>query len=90
MTRRKRTKKIGSSGKYGPRYGTKIRKRVKDIEEEQKKSHRCPNCMAKKVKRVSTGIWKCTRCDTKFSAKAYTPNIRKIEGKETEKIEESK
>lgn len=79
MSREKRKKKIGSAGRFGPRYGTKIRKRVQAIEKEQKKSHKCPDCAAIKVKRVSSGIWKCTRCNVKFAAKAYTPKTRKIE-----------
>ena len=32
------TKKVGSSGRFGPRYGRKIRVRVRDVEIKQKKS----------------------------------------------------
>ena len=68
-----RTKKVGIAGRFGPRYGLKIRNLVKKIEEEQKKKHRCPKCGSKRVKRVSTGIWKCTKCGATFTGGAYIP-----------------
>ena len=69
----KRTVKVGSSGRYGPRYGVRIRKRVRDIEKVQKKDHECPACHHMSVKREGAGIWQCSHCDTKFAASAYTP-----------------
>ena len=67
------TKKIGSAGRFGPRYGTKIRKGVMEIERKQKQKHRCPSCSGMKVRRVSTAIWQCARCGAKFAGAAYTP-----------------
>ncbi|KXB00275.1 hypothetical protein AKJ44_00780 [candidate division MSBL1 archaeon SCGC-AAA261F17] len=87
MPEEERKKKVGSAARFGPRYGTKIRKRVQAIEKEQKKPHECPNCGAKKVKRISSGIWKCTRCNVKFAAKAYSPKTREIEPSALESIE---
>lgn len=75
----KRPKKVGSAGRYGPRYGEKIRKRVRAIEDEQKGYHPCPQCGAKRVRRVSSGIWKCERCGAKFAGGAYAPKGLELE-----------
>ncbi len=66
-------KKVGSTGRFGVRYGRKIRQRVLEIEQKQKQKHKCPYCHAIKVKRLSTGIYKCNKCNSKFTGKAYTP-----------------
>ncbi len=79
MPKKEKKRKTGSTGRFGARYGTKIRQRVKSIEEEMKDYHKCLECGAGKVKRVGTGIWKCERCGTKFAAKAYKPNVTPIE-----------
>jgi len=69
----RRTKKVGISGRYGPRYGVKIRRRVNELEIRQKQNHACPECHYKAVKRVSTGIWKCNHCNHTFTGGAYLP-----------------
>lgn len=69
----KRTKKIGISGKYGTRYGVKIRKQVHSIESRQKKAHKCPRCKYDQVKRVSSGIWQCRHCKLTYASGAYLP-----------------
>lgn len=89
MPKKEKKKKTGPTGRFGPRYGTKIRARVKSIEEQMKGDHECPKCGAEKVKRVGTGIWKCRRCGTKFAAKAYKPEITPLKKKMAEEIEES-
>ncbi|MBA7501857.1 hypothetical protein ES706_00432 [subsurface metagenome] len=66
-----RTKKIGSAGRFGPRYGTKIRKLALAVDQKLQQSYKCPSCGAVKVKRVSTSIWKCRRCGMKFAGAAY-------------------
>ncbi len=80
----KRTKKVGITGRFGPRYGSTIRKRVKKIEERMKQPHGCPQCRTKAVKRVSVGIWKCRKCNYKFSGGAYIPQTS--EGKKTARV----
>jgi large subunit ribosomal protein L37Ae len=65
------TKKVGSAGRFGSRYGRKIRKKVAEIEKKQKSSYPCPYCNFTRVKRVSSGIWSCKKCDSKFSGRAY-------------------
>jgi len=67
------SKKIGIAGKYGARYGVKIRKQVSKIESSKREKHQCPTCMKRSVKRLSSGIWKCNSCGTTFAGGAYTP-----------------
>ena len=69
----RRTKKVGTSGRYGPRYGVKLRRRISALEQRQKKKHVCPECHYTAVKRVSTGIWTCKHCGYKFAGGAYLP-----------------
>jgi large subunit ribosomal protein L37Ae len=69
----RRTKKVGTSGRFGPRYGVKIRRRVGKLEMRQKQNHTCPECQYQAVKRISTGIWKCHHCGHKFAGGAYLP-----------------
>ena len=68
-----KTKKSGITGRYGPRYGATVRKRVRLIEEKMKvEKIKCPKCETKgTVNRLSTGIWHCTKCDAKFTGGAY-------------------
>jgi len=68
-----KTKKVHSTGRFGARYGVKIRKRVKKIELEQKKKHECPYCGKKTVKRKATGLYFCKKCKTEFTGGAYVP-----------------
>ncbi|MAG50445.1 50S ribosomal protein L37ae [archaeon] len=67
-----RTKKIKSAGRFGPRYGRKIKERVIKIESTQKRWQKCPYCKANRVKREAIGIWQCKKCNKKFTGKAYT------------------
>ena len=69
-----RTKKVGLTGRFGPRYGTKVRKLVLEVERKLRQRYRCPSCGAAKVKRVSTSIWQCRRCGAKFAGAAYSPS----------------
>jgi len=59
-------------GGLGPRYGTKIRKLVLEVERKLRKRYRCPSCGAVKVKRVDVSIWRCRRCGAKFAGAAYS------------------
>jgi len=64
------TKKVGSAGRFGVRYGKKIRERVISVEKKQKSKQTCPFCK-KNAKRVAKGIWHCRKCNKKFAAGAY-------------------
>lgn len=76
------TKKAGITGKYGPRYGVKIRKQIKSVSRHMAKPQRCPECQAESVKRVSSGIWACKHCGLKFAAAAYSTRTRSYKREE--------
>ena len=80
----KRTKKVGSAGRFGSRYGVRARTRVRNVEIQQKAKHICPSCGHQKVKRISTSIWQCGKCNVKFAGGAYTP--RTESGQNVEKM----
>lgn len=69
----KRTKKVGSTGRFGPRYGVRDRVRVREVEKREKQAHSCPACGHPKVFRDASGIWACAKCGTKFAGGAYVP-----------------
>ncbi|MFH1456245.1 MAG: 50S ribosomal protein L37ae [archaeon] len=64
-------KKTGSVGRFGARYGRKMRNKVQAIEKIQYSKQKCPYCNQLTVKRISSGIWHCKKCDSKFAGKAY-------------------
>ena len=67
-----RTKKVGSAGRFGVRYGRTTRKKIADIEAlYRSRRYKCSNCKKVGVKRVSYGIWQCDKCNIKFAGKAY-------------------
>ena len=67
------SRKIGSVGRYGTRYGTKTKKIVDKIEKKQRERKTCPYCERNTLKRVSAGIWYCKKCKTKFAGAAFFP-----------------
>ncbi len=71
----KRTLKAGIVGRLGPRYGVRIRRRVQEVEELERQRHSCPRCLAKSVKRVSSGVWRCRRCGLTFAGGAFRPVV---------------
>jgi large subunit ribosomal protein L37Ae len=68
-----RTKKGGSTGRFGVRYGRGIKKRLMEIERSQKSRKTCPRCLKVGMKRLSPGIWHCKKCGLKFAGRAYDP-----------------
>lgn len=68
-----RTKKVGSTGRYGSRYGAKLRRRVLDIDNRRKEPNRCPSCATKALKRKAVGLWECSKCNLVFAGGAYVP-----------------
>lgn len=73
-----RTKKIGSAGRFGSRYGRKIRKDVADVEVVQSASHECPVCLKVAVKRVAFGVWECRSCGRRFAGGAFKPTVHEF------------
>src|SRR3989442_12420209 len=71
----RRTRKAGIVGRFGPRYGVRIRRRVQEIEEGLKGRHTCPRCAAISVRRKSTGVWACRRCGYVFAGGASRPVV---------------
>jgi large subunit ribosomal protein L37Ae len=69
----RRTKKVGSSGRYGTRYGLSVKKQMKVVEANKSSKYTCPRCSKKNVKRVSAGVWECRSCELKFTGGAYQP-----------------
>jgi len=63
----------GSAGRFGPRYGRFVRKRVAEMEKISRAAHRCPQCDMNSVRRKGTGIWLCKKCGFKFAGGAYVP-----------------
>jgi large subunit ribosomal protein L37Ae len=66
-----RTKKVGAAGRFGSRYGRKIRQRI--VKSGSQNRFRCPSCMKLSLRRESAGIWSCPKCHTKLAGKAYKP-----------------
>jgi len=80
----KRTKKVGSAGRFQARYGVRARTRVRNVEVIQKAKHICPSCGHQKVKRTGTSIWQCRKCGVKFAGGAYQPKTES--GQNVEKM----
>lgn len=66
-----RTKKVGSTGWMGPRYGIRVRRRVVDIDRIRRAPSPCPRCATVTLRRVASGIYECSRCGTRFASNAY-------------------
>ncbi|MBT4135817.1 50S ribosomal protein L37ae [archaeon] len=65
-----RTKKVKAAGRFGARYGRRVRTKIADIESTQRKKQQCIFCSGT-AKRLSKGIWKCKKCDKKFAGHTY-------------------
>ena len=73
----KKSSNAGSAKRYTTRYGGSNRQKVGAIESESRKKHKCPYCNANRVRRITYGVWNCTKCLKKFTGKAYTLSTRK-------------
>ncbi|MFZ3077324.1 MAG: 50S ribosomal protein L37ae [Candidatus Aenigmatarchaeota archaeon] len=68
-----KTKKVGSAGRFGARYGTKTKKVVAVIERLQNQRQKCPECERSTLKRAASGIWNCGKCGLQIGGGAYLP-----------------
>lgn len=68
-----KTKKTKSAGKFGARYGKRVRAKLVKVEEKQRVKQKCPFCKKPGVKRLSKGLWQCTKpnCNKKFASDVY-------------------
>ncbi|MEM4325813.1 MAG: 50S ribosomal protein L37ae [Candidatus Pacearchaeota archaeon] len=64
-------KKTKSAGRFGARYGKRVRDRLVAIESKQRIKQKCPFCDRKTLKRVSKGIWECKKCKKKLASDVY-------------------
>jgi large subunit ribosomal protein L37Ae len=65
-------KSFGSIKRFGARYGRTTKYKLSKIEAELKKKHKCPYCRSLAAKRIAAGIWRCKKCKSKFTGKAYS------------------
>ena len=96
----RRTVKVGVTGKFGTRYGAKLRKQVKAIEILQRTKYICNFCGKNSIRRQATGIWRCKACRRVVAGGAWevstsaaqtaktTINRLKKEVVDTKKVEE--
>ncbi|MGM5485248.1 MAG: hypothetical protein ACQEP1_05245 [Nanobdellota archaeon] len=64
-------KSQGSIKRYGARYGRTVRTNAAHIESKQRKVYKCPYCRKISARREAVGIWKCSKCENKFTGRAY-------------------
>ena len=67
-------KKTKSAGRFGSRYGKRVRVKLVKVETDQRKKQKCPFCEKLGVKRLSKGIWQCSKCKKKFADDTYKLN----------------
>ena len=76
--------KLESASRYGARYSSPLKKKVKEIERIQKNKQVCPQCGRKSLKRKGYSLWTCTKCDTQVAGGAYKPQT--ASGEEARRI----
>lgn len=89
----KAEKGLGSVKRFGVRYGKTVKDRLARIEQEQKKLQLCPYCEQLKAKRKFAGVYECSRCNAKFTGRAFFLIKAAEKGaeaeKEAQKVEET-
>lgn len=68
-----KTKKVKSAGRFGSRYGKKIRDNISEVESKSRAKYECPSCLSQSLKRISKGVWYCKKCKKKVAGGAYSP-----------------
>ncbi|MEK6913594.1 MAG: 50S ribosomal protein L37ae [Nanoarchaeota archaeon] len=66
-----KSKKTKAAGRFGARYGRSVRTKLASVEQKQRIKQKCPYCGKSGVKRLSKGIWKCSKCEKKFASDVY-------------------
>jgi large subunit ribosomal protein L37Ae len=65
-----KTKKVKAAGRFGVRYGRRVRRKIAEIETLQRVKQNCIFCNGV-AKRLSKGIWLCKKCNKKFASHTY-------------------
>jgi large subunit ribosomal protein L37Ae len=66
-----KSKKSKAAGRFGSRYGKRVRDKLVLVENKQRVKQKCPFCEKVGVKRLANGIWECPRCKKKFASNTY-------------------
>ncbi len=66
--------------RFGTRYGRTVKEKLAKVEDNSRKSYKCPYCAAQKVKKQSAGVWACSKCNKVFTGRAFSAetDIKKI------------
>jgi len=75
-----KTKKVKAAGRFGPRYGRRVKRKIAEIELIQRKKQPCIFCNGV-AKRLSKGIWHCKKCNKKFAGHVYYLSTEGIKAK---------
>ncbi|MFP4656863.1 MAG: 50S ribosomal protein L37ae [Candidatus Woesearchaeota archaeon] len=73
----------GRGGRFGVRYGKSIREKMSRTEGLVQKNKKSPFCNKNTVRRLSSGLWECTKTGIKFTGKAYAFDPKGFVSKET-------
>lgn len=65
-------KKIKAAGRFGAGYGRRLRKRLNEVEDSQRKRQQSPFHKRGAAKRIAMGIWRCTKTGKIFAGNAYS------------------
>ncbi|MBI4214815.1 hypothetical protein HY546_02365 [archaeon] len=68
--------KLGSASRFGPRYGSSLKKIVGGIEKIQKVKQPCTSCGKKSMRRASYARWSCSKCGAVMAGGAYYPKTK--------------
>ena len=66
-----KSKKAKSAGRFGARYGKRVRDKLVKVEVKQRVKQKCPFCEREGAKRLSKGVWECSKCGKKFASNNY-------------------
>ncbi len=66
-----KSKKTKSAGRFGPRYGKRVRDRLVQVESKQRVKQKSPFHPRGVAKRIAAGIWKCSKTGKVFADNAY-------------------
>lgn len=72
--------KYPSTKRFGPRYGRSVKNKIGAVDEARRASKKCPYCRHDGIKRLSAGIWVCTKptCNSKFTGRSYSVSAKRV------------